>query len=68
MGARSKEVRTVSLADLGLGGESVGGAVATTRVIGSRAPESRAATRVVRDNPDEAARQIVDFLAERRLI
>ena len=44
-----------------------GGAVATTKVVGSRPPEARAATRVVREPADEAARQIVAFLAERRL-
>ena len=32
------------------------------------ATEARAATRVVREPPDEAARQVVAFLAERRLI
>ncbi len=47
---------------------TVGGAVATTKVVGSRPPAARAATRVVREPPDEAARQIVAFLAERRLI
>jgi electron transfer flavoprotein beta subunit len=68
MAARSKEIRTLSLADLGLDASTVGGAVATTKVVGSRAPEARAATRVVREAPDEAARQIVAFLAERRLV
>ncbi len=46
MAARGKEIRTVSLADLGLDGASVGGQAATTRVVGSRPPEARAATRV----------------------
>jgi electron transfer flavoprotein beta subunit len=68
MAARSKTITTVSLADLGLDGAAVGGAVATTKVVGSRAPEARAATRVIRESPDEAARQIVAFLAERRLV
>jgi electron transfer flavoprotein beta subunit len=67
MAARSKEIRTLSLADLGLDASTVGGAVATTKVVGSRPPEARAATRVVREPADEAARQIVAFLAERRL-
>jgi electron transfer flavoprotein beta subunit len=67
MAARAKEIRTLSLADLGLDGSTVGGAVATTKVVGSRPPEARAATRVVREPADEAARQIVAFLAERRL-
>ena len=68
MAARSKEITTLSLADLGLDATTVGGAVATTKVVGSRPPEARAATRVVREPADEAARQIVAFLAERRLI
>ena len=68
MAARSKEITTVSLADIGLDGTTVGGAVATTRVTGSQAPEARAATRVIREPADEAARQVVEFLAERRLI
>src|SRR4029077_19513835 len=42
MAARSKEITTVSLGDIGLDGSTVGGAVATTRVTGSQAPEARA--------------------------
>jgi electron transfer flavoprotein beta subunit len=68
MAARSKEITTVSLADIGLDGATVGGAVATTQVTGSQAPEARGATRVIREPADEAARQVVEFLAERRLI
>ena len=68
MAARSKEIATKSLADVGVDGASVGGAVATTKVIGSTAPPPRAATRVVRGAPDEAARELVAFLAERRII
>jgi hypothetical protein len=37
-------------------------------VIDARQPEARAATRVVRGTPDEAAREVVALLAERRLI
>jgi electron transfer flavoprotein alpha/beta subunit len=68
MAARSKEVVTRSLADLGLADGSVGGAVATTQVVAARQPPARAATRVVRGAPEEAAREVVGFLAERRLI
>jgi electron transfer flavoprotein beta subunit len=68
MGARSKEIVSISLADLGLDGGSVGGAVASTRVTGSRASAPRAATRVVRGSPEESARELVAFLADRRLI
>ena len=69
MAARTKEIATLvagrprrSMA------RSVGGAVATTKVVGSRQPPARAATRVVREAPDEAARQVVAYLAERRLV
>ncbi len=68
MAARAKEITVLSLADLGLDPATVGGAAATTKVTASRAPEARAATRVVREAPDEAARQVVAFLAERRLV
>jgi electron transfer flavoprotein beta subunit len=46
----------------------LGGAAAATAVLAAEAPPPRAATRVVREAPDEAARQIVAFLAERRII
>jgi electron transfer flavoprotein beta subunit len=68
MGARSKEITTLSLADLGIEPASVGMTGATTKVVDSRKPEPRGATKVVRDAPDEAARQVVALLAERRLI
>lgn len=68
MAARSREIATRSLADLGLDGSQAGGAMATTRVTGSRAPASREATVVVREAPAEAARRVVDYLAARRLI
>ena len=68
MAARSKEIVTRSLADLGVEAGSVGGAVSTTALVGSEAPPPRAATRVVRDTPEVAAKEVVDFLAERRII
>ncbi len=68
MAARSKEIATRSLADIGLSPAEVGGALATTEVVGSRQPPARSATRVVRDAPAEAARQVVEFLVERRLV
>ena len=69
MAARSKEITTVALADLGL--DAADGGRRRRDDAGrssSRPPEARAATRVVREPPDEAAREVVDFLAERRLI
>ena len=69
MAARSKTLDTNSLADVPLeDGAAVGGAVSTTAVLGSEAPPPRAATRVIREPADEAARQVVEFLAERRII
>lgn len=68
MGARSKEIATLSLADLGIDPATVGLAGATTRVVDSRPPAARAATQVIRDTPAEAARQVVDVLAARRII
>jgi electron transfer flavoprotein beta subunit len=68
MAARSKEIVTKGLADIGVDASGVGGAVATTKVLGSEAPPPRAATRVVRGAPDVAARELVGFLAERRII
>jgi electron transfer flavoprotein beta subunit len=68
MAARSKEIATKALSDIGIDGASVGGAVATTKVVGSAAPPPRAATRVVRGAPDEAAKELAAFLVERRIV
>ena len=68
MAARSKEISTWSLADLGLGDAPVGGAVASTQVVSARPAASRGATRVIREPAAAAAAQVVEFLAERRLI
>jgi electron transfer flavoprotein beta subunit len=68
MAARSKSLETRSLADVAVGDPPVGGAAATSAVLGSEAPPPRAATRVIREPADEAARQVVEFLAERRII
>jgi electron transfer flavoprotein beta subunit len=68
MGARAKEVAVRSLADLGLAGVAVGGGSATTVVVAQRPPGARPAARVVREGPAAAAREIVDFLVERRSV
>ena len=65
MGARSKPIVTWSLEDLGLDPTTVGGSAATSRVLASRAPESRGETRVIREPAAVAASQVVDFLVER---
>ena len=68
MAARTKEIATLALADLELGGVPVGGAVASTRLVGSQPPAKRAATRVVKAPAADAAREVVAFLADRRLV
>ena len=68
MGARTKSIATLSLAELGLDAAATGGAVATTSILSSVAPPARGATRVIREAPDEAARQVVAYLVERRII
>lgn len=68
MAARSKEIVTRSLADLGIDPSSVGGAVATTTVVETRTPPARGATEVVRGSATDGAARIVAFLGERRLI
>jgi electron transfer flavoprotein beta subunit len=68
MAARSKEVVTKSLADVGISPDDAGGAVATTKVLDATRPPARAATRVVREPASEAAKQLVAFLAERRIV
>jgi hypothetical protein len=61
---------TTAFADVAVGGGNggVGGAAATTQVLGAEPPPPRGATRVIREPADEAARQVVAFLAERRII
>jgi electron transfer flavoprotein beta subunit len=66
MAARSREIAQRSLGDLGDVPVPAGGW--STRVTAAEPPPSRAAGRVVRGAPDEAAREIADFLAGRRLI
>ena len=64
MAARSKQLTTVALADV----EGAEAGAATTAVLGAEAPPARAATRVIREPAEEAGRQIVAFLVERRII
>ena len=68
MAARSKEVVTKSLADLGLDLTKVGGTAARTKVTGSTNPPARGATQVDRGTPQEGARALAELLASRRLI
>jgi electron transfer flavoprotein beta subunit len=64
MAARSKELTTKALAEV----EGAEAGAATTAVVGSEAPPPRAATRVIREPADEAAKQVVAFLVERRIV
>jgi electron transfer flavoprotein beta subunit len=63
MQARTKEITTWSLADLG-----VQAGTATTRVLSAAPPPQRAGATVIRGDVDESVRQVIDFLASRRLI
>ena len=68
MAARGKEIASLALSDVSLTASEVGGAVAATRVTATRPPAAREATRIVRGPADKAAREVVAFLAERRIV
>jgi electron transfer flavoprotein beta subunit len=66
MAARRMELTTWSIADLGLDAATLG---SRTRMVEVRPPAAKPpATRVAGVGPDEAATQIADWLAERKLI
>ena len=67
MAARSREIATRAVADLGDGVAPDDGTWAT-RVVAAEPPPPRAAGRVVTAPAADAAREIADFLADRRLI
>ena len=67
MAARSRAIATHSLADLGEGLAPADGTWATT-VVAAEPPVARAAGRTITAAPADAAREIADFLADRRLI
>lgn len=71
MAARSKSIETKSLAEVtgkAVGEGPVGGGAATNEVTAAEAPPPRGKTRVVRGPADEAAAEVVTFLADRRII
>ncbi len=68
MQARSKEITTLSLADLGIDPATVGEGGATTRVTGAERPPERGGATFIREAPQVAVAQVVDFLAARRLV
>jgi len=68
MQARSKPIESWTLADLGLSGESVGAGATTTSTLHAERPPERAGATFVREAPEVAVAQVVDFLASRRLV
>jgi electron transfer flavoprotein beta subunit len=66
MAARSREIASRSLADVGADLAPSGGWA--TKVLEADPPPARAAGRVVRKPASEAATDVADFLAERRII
>jgi electron transfer flavoprotein beta subunit len=67
MAARTREIRQLSLADLG-GDLAPAGGAWTSTVLAADPPPARAAGRVITSPPADAARAIADFLADRRVI
>lgn len=68
MAARSRKPVALGLTDLGLSPEVVGAASATTAVVDVEPSAERPPTRVVSGDPATSARDVADFLAERRFI
>lgn len=69
MAARSREIAVRALADLASDAALVPeGSAWTSRVVAAQAPPPRAAGRVVEGSPEDAAREIADLLAARRVI
>jgi electron transfer flavoprotein beta subunit len=68
MAARSREIVSRSLADLGDAALAPADGRWATEVVAAETPPARAAGRVVRAPAADAAREIADFLADRRLI
>lgn len=68
MQARSKPIEQWSLADLGVEASAVGAGAASTHTVEATKPPERGGAQFVRESPEVAAAQLVDFLASRRLI
>jgi electron transfer flavoprotein beta subunit len=67
MGAKKKPFETLSLAELGLDGDSAGDAGSKTEVLSLSEPPARGDSLRIEDD-GSAADRIVDFLAEKRLL
>src|SRR4051812_15981275 len=69
MKAKKKELRTLSLADIGADASLVGLKASRTSVLGAERPQTQRTTQTYKaDDPAAAARAIADFLAARKLI
>ena len=67
MGAKKKEIKKYTAADLGLGPDQVGESGAREKVLTVGRPPTRQAGKVIKDEGD-AGKQIADFLASLKLI
>jgi electron transfer flavoprotein beta subunit len=67
MGAKKKPFETLSLGDIGVDAGEAGEAGSKTEVVALGEPPSRGDARKIEDD-GSAAQQIVDFLAEKRLV
>jgi electron transfer flavoprotein beta subunit len=67
MGAKRKPQETLTLSDLGVSADEAGEAGSRTVVYALAAPPARADSRKIEDDGSAAA-QIVEFLAEKRLL
>ena len=67
MGAKKKEIRKLTAADLGLGPDQVGESGAKEKVLTVGRPPARQAGKIIKDE-GEAGKQIADFLASLKLI
>ena len=67
MGAKSKPQETLSLGDLGLGADEAGESGSRTEVLGLSSPPPRGESRKIEDD-GSAPQQILDFLAEKKLV
>jgi electron transfer flavoprotein beta subunit len=68
MGAKKKPFDTLSLADVGVDAGQAGEAGSQTEVLSLGEPPSRGEARKIEDSGGSAAQEIVDFLAEKRLV
>jgi electron transfer flavoprotein beta subunit len=68
MGAKKKPQDVLSASDLGLDASQVGEAGSKTEVLALNAPPARGDSRKIEDEGGNSVEQIVEFLAEKRLL